>query len=129
MVAGSALRGDQANAREYAAVARKAHAAQVAEFPKDGYGHVVLGLAQAYLGRHAEAVRDGERGIALSPASYLRRKLARIHILAGNHERAIDLLEQLLKVPYVLTPAWLRIDPSFDPLRGNPRFEKLARGS
>ena len=52
----------------------------------------------------------------------------RIHIFVGNHDRALDLLEPLLKVPYSLTPGWLSIDPNFDPLRGNPRFEKLAKG-
>ena len=52
----------------------------------------------------------------------------RIHVLVGNHQKALDLLEALMKVPYHLTPGWLRIDPNFDPLRGNPRFDKLARG-
>jgi len=32
------------------------------------------------------------------------------------------------RCPYYLTPGWLRIDPNFDPLRGNPRFDKLAQG-
>jgi tetratricopeptide (TPR) repeat protein len=124
-----ALRGDQAKSREYAEEARKAFAAQSAE-ARDGYPNVFLGLALAYLGRKAEAVREGERGIALAPGfAYFQHQLVRIHILAGNHEKALDLLEPLLKVPYRLTPGWLRIDPNFDPLRGNPRFDKLAHGA
>jgi tetratricopeptide (TPR) repeat protein len=126
-----ALRGDQAKAREYAEVARKAIAAQSAEV-RDGQPDVMLGLALAYLGRKAEAVRVGERIPALSPIAkdpYAQHQLVRIHVILGNHDRALDLLEPLLKVPYHLTPGWLRIDPNFDPLRGKPRFEKLAQGT
>jgi hypothetical protein len=60
---------------------------------------------------------------------YVQHQVVRIHILVGNHDKALDLLEPLLKVPYHLTPGWLRIDPNFDPLRGNPRFDKLAQGT
>ncbi len=126
----SARRGDTKKALEYAEEARKAFAAQVAEAPQNGQRQVFFGLALAYLGRKAEAVREGERGVALQPKiRYLQHQLVRIHILCGNHEKALDQLEPLLKTPYYLTPAWLRIDPNFDPLRGNPRFEKLARGN
>jgi hypothetical protein len=58
------LRGDQAKVREYAEEARKAFAAQVEEDPRR---HVFLGLALAYLGRKVEAVREGERSVALLP--------------------------------------------------------------
>jgi serine/threonine-protein kinase len=131
----SALRGDQAKAREYAEEARKAIAAQSAE-ARDGHPDVFLGLTLAYLGRKAEAVREAERNIAFLPIAkqrvadpYVQHQVVRIHILVGNHDKALDLLEPLLKVPYHLTPGWLRIDPNFDPLRGNPRFDKLAQGT
>ena len=105
----------------------------VARAPQDAQRHVLLGLALAYLGRRAEAVREAERGLAIAPdfpySGYLHQQLVRIHILTGDHEKALDVLEPLLKRPYPLTPGWLRIDPNFDPLRGNPRFEKLARGA
>jgi hypothetical protein len=90
----------------------------------------------AYVGRHAEAVRLGRRAVALMPLTteaefgpYMQHQLVRIHILAGEYERALDLLEPLLKIPYYLSPGWLCIDPTFAPLRGRPRFERLAPGT
>jgi tetratricopeptide (TPR) repeat protein len=94
-----------------------------------------LGLALAYLGRKAEAMKAGEHAVVLAPASsdgylgpYVQHQLARIYVLAGEPEKAIDQLEALLKMPYFLSPGWLRIDPNFAPLKGNPRFEKLVAG-
>ncbi len=92
------------------------------------------GLALAYLGRRDEAIREGERGIALLPISrdgysgpYIQHQLVRICMILGEKEKALDLLEPLLKVPYFLSPAWLAIDPNFAPLKGHPRFEARPR--
>jgi hypothetical protein len=51
--------------------------------------------------------------------------LARIYTVTGEYDKAIEQLEALLKIPYYLSPGWLRIDPTFDPLRNNPRFKRL----
>ena len=52
----------------------------------------------------------------------------RIYLLVGEPERALDQLELLLRIPYELSPGWLRIDPTFAPLKGNPRFAQLVAG-
>jgi hypothetical protein len=52
----------------------------------------------------------------------------RIYLLAGEPEKALDRLEPLLRKPINNSPGWLRIDPTFAPLKGNPRFERLASG-
>ena len=59
---------------------------------------------------------------------YIQHQLVRIYLLVGEPEKALDRLEPLLRLPYHLSPGWLRIDPAFAPLKGNPRFEKLAAG-
>ena len=96
---------------------------------------MLLGLALAYLGQKPAAIREGERGVALSPINrehlegpYRQHQLARIYMLVGEPEKALDQLEPLLKMPYYLSPGWLKIDPNFALLRGNPRFERLVNG-
>ena len=130
-----ALRGDQLKARAYADSARAAFEEQLRATPNDAQLHALHGLALAYLGRKAEAVGEGQRALALRPitkdalqGSYDQHQLARIYLLVGEPEKALNELEPLLKIPYYLSPGWLKIDPTFAPLRGNPRFERLVAG-
>jgi Tfp pilus assembly protein PilF len=130
-----ALRGDSALARAYADSARLTYEARLRDLPEDAPTHTYLGLALGYLGRGIEAIREGERGVALLPISRnagvgadLQRVLAWTYLLVGEPERALDQLEPLLKGPYYPSPGWLKIDRNFAPLRGNPRFERLVNG-
>jgi tetratricopeptide (TPR) repeat protein len=115
----------------YADSARVAAEAQLRD-AEDAAHRVYYGLTLAYLGSRSEAVREGLRGVELEPiskssnAAYFQHQLARIYLLVGEPEKALDQLEPLLRIPYYLSPGWLRIDPTFAPLRGNPRFQRLV---
>jgi tetratricopeptide (TPR) repeat protein len=127
------FRGDRARTLAYADTARAALEQRLVGTPDDAQSHIFRGLALAYLGRKAEAIADGERGVALLPISkdtytgpYLQHQLVRIYIETGEYDKALDRLEPLLRIPYYLSPGWLRVDPAFDPLRNNPRFQRLV---
>ena len=128
-----AFKHDSENVRVQAETARKAFEEQIRKNPNDDQRHALLGLSLAYLGRKDEAIRAGVRALEIMPpskdassATYNQHQLARIYTLVGESEKALDLLEPLLRMPYFLSPAWLRIDPNFEALRKNPRFQRLT---
>jgi eukaryotic-like serine/threonine-protein kinase len=130
-----ALRGDRAHTQAYADSARAESETQLVTNPGDDQRHLFHGLSLAYLGRSADAVREAERGAALMPLSksarvgaYDQNLLARVYLVAEQPEKALDVLEALLKVPFYISPAWLRIDPTWAALHGNPRFERMIAG-
>jgi tetratricopeptide (TPR) repeat protein len=128
-----AWRGDTAMSRVWADTAQRHLAAHLRDMPNDAQRHVLRGVALAYMGRYQEAIAEGERGVELGPVSadamlgpYFVHQLVRIYLRAGQYDKALDRLESIMRIPYYLTPGWLRIDPDFAALRGNPRFDRLA---
>ncbi|HWA15545.1 MAG TPA: protein kinase [Gemmatimonadales bacterium] len=119
----------------YADSAARGFGAQLKLAPTDGQTNVLLALALSLTPRHAEALTLADRAIALGPLrddlvtySYIWEVAARVYGRVGQPEKAMDILEQLADGPGYPTRAWLRIDPYFAPLKGNPRFEKLIAG-
>jgi DNA-binding winged helix-turn-helix (wHTH) protein/TolB-like protein/tetratricopeptide (TPR) repeat protein len=91
-----------------------------------------LGCAHALLEHRADAIRAADRVKELSPLSAdaydgadSLLEQAQILARAGEVERAVETLEQLLSIPSTVSAAWLRLDPCWDPLRGNPAFRAL----
>ena len=120
--------------KSYAERARRELEQAVSENPEDTRLIAALGLTYAYLGQSEEAVREGLRAVNLYPISrdafegpHYILILAKIYALVGENDKSIEQLEILLSIPcgnnYSL--ALMRIDPIWDSLRNNPRFQNL----
>jgi serine/threonine-protein kinase len=133
--------GDHAAARESWSQARSELEPFLKEQPENFVLLGDLALIRMGLGDNAAALTLAERAIAMIPlekdALIGPRPLdvlARVAAHIGQRDRSISTLEKLLSIPYEaplaanppLTPALLRLDPMFDPLRKDPRFQKLA---
>jgi tetratricopeptide (TPR) repeat protein len=92
----------------------------------------MLGQILAALGQREAAIAEGKRAVALLPESedafggpMITLALAQIYTWVGEHAEAIRLLDHLLDVPSSVTVSLLNVDPAWDPLRKDPRFQAL----
>src|SRR5437867_2073015 len=135
--------GKQAQAQKLFELARPSFEKAVEEAPLSADRHANLGWFYAFAGRKDEAIREGRRAVELKPESkdafdgaIMNCYLALIYARVGEKALAIPLIERLLKTPgavdsvdYSITVNDLKHRWEWDPIRSDPRFQKLLTGT
>jgi TolB-like protein/Flp pilus assembly protein TadD len=137
-------RGDIESAQRYLASVRADTEKRVHDNPDAAERHGYLGLISAYMQRKEDAIRESRRAVELEPESQNAfhgakhaASLALVYSLVGETDQAITLIERLLSTPgpvecsdfpFNMTLADLRLRWEWDPLRSNPRFQKILAG-
>jgi serine/threonine protein kinase/tetratricopeptide (TPR) repeat protein len=132
------LKGDIAGARSAFLRARTETEEEVRAHPDDFHILSDLGLIDAALGRKEEALIEGRRAIELAPIvqeamrglynneGFARRQFSMICAWVGETDLALEQLEAVTKNPGGPSYGELRLNPMWDPLRGDSRFEKIV---
>jgi serine/threonine-protein kinase len=126
------LEGDKPRAQIEFEKARVVSEQLLREAPEDPARHAQHGLILAALGQKEEAIKEGKKAVELLPESrdafdgpQYTAALAQIYAWTGESDEALRLIDHLLGVPNGLVVPILKIDPAWDPLRKDPRFQAL----
>ena len=136
------IRNHAARAQQEFETARPMLEQVVMKSPQDGIRHAQLGFLYALMGRKDDGLREGQRGAELTSVSKdiinagtVQGFLALIYARNGDADHAIQLLERLLTTPFAvnycddsITLSDLRQRWEWDPLRNDPRFQKIIAG-
>jgi serine/threonine-protein kinase len=124
--------GDKAKARAAFERARVLSEQLLRESPDDAARHAQQGAILAALGEKQEAISEGKRAVELLPESedafdgpFITASLAEIYAWVEEHDDAFRLLDHLMQTPNGPTIPVLKLDPVWDPLRKDPRFQAL----
>jgi serine/threonine protein kinase/tetratricopeptide (TPR) repeat protein len=127
------MRGDTVAARAAFTSARIEAAKLVADQPDYAEALCVLGMADAALDNKEEAIREGRRAVELLPVTkdavigaLLVQYLALIYAWTGEKDLALEQLAIGARIPGFLSYGELRLHPRWDPVRGDPRFDKIV---
>jgi serine/threonine-protein kinase len=125
--------GDAARARKEYEAARVMLEAEAEKYSYRPFQRTVLARTYAGLGRKEDALREARRAVEALPiskdavdGSWLEIYLAAVEARVGETDAAIQRIRHLLSIPSWLSPATLRIEARWAPLRADPRFRRLA---
>ena len=128
------LQGDEAGAREAFLASKRLAEKYVNDAPNEAARHAKLAVILAWLGEKEAAIAEGKRATELLPENVdafdgpkMTESLAEVYAIVGEHDKAIELLDQLLSKPSFVTVASLKVLPMWDWLRHNPRFNELLK--
>jgi TolB-like protein/Flp pilus assembly protein TadD len=125
--------GDKMKAQAAFEHARPLAEKLVREAPNDPTRHRQLGTILAGMGLKEDAINEGKKAVELLPESQdafdgpqVTAGLAEIYAWIGEQDEAFRLIDHLLRIPSDMTVPVLKLDPIWDPLRSDPRFQKLC---
>jgi TolB-like protein/Tfp pilus assembly protein PilF len=126
------LTGDEAKARATLLQAKNIIETEVKAKPSDADKHLQFAKLLALLGEKERALAEAQQGAALLPESKdafdgpkVTQDVAQVHSLLGDANGALELVEGLLNRPSFMTVTALKLDPVWDPIRKDPRFQAL----